>query len=73
LSNVVRVIATVSEEAAGLGQVVGHDRIEAQAVRCLARRDLGSHGQARAIDAEVDLGREVEGGSENSPVDRFPD
>ena len=58
-SNLVRVIATVGEQDAGLGQVVSHDQIEADVVRCLARRDVRSHGQACAVDAEVDLGRKA--------------
>jgi hypothetical protein len=28
-------------------------------VRCLARRDVQPNGQARAVDTEVDLGREA--------------
>ncbi len=55
-----------------LWQVVGHDQIEPQIIRRLARRDFGSYGQTRCIDTEVDLGREVKGGSENDPGDRFP-
>ena len=65
-------MAAIRQRDAGLGLIVGHDRIEAQIVRYLPRRDLRPHGQARAVDAEVDLGREVEGGSEDDPVDRFP-
>ena len=58
-ANVVRVIAAICEQGGRFGQVVGHDRIEAEVVRCLAGRDLGPHGQACAVDAEVDLGRKA--------------
>ena len=42
-----------------LGQVFGHDQVEAPAVRCPARCDPGSHRQAVAVHAEVDPGRET--------------
>jgi len=42
-----------------LWQGAGHDQTEPQAIRCLARCDLGPRGQAGCIDAEVDLGREA--------------
>lgn len=71
-ANIVRVIAAIYKKGGRLGQVVGHHQLEAQIIRSLARCDVRPHGQARAIDAEVDLGREVEGGPENGPVDRFP-
>ena len=58
-ANVVRVIAPVRQQNTRLGQVVVHNQIEAQIVRCLARSDVRSHGQTRAVDAEVDLGRET--------------
>ena len=62
-SNVVRAIATICQQNAGLGQVVVHDQIEARTVRCLTRRDVRSHGQARTVDAEADLGRETIAGT----------
>lgn len=58
-SNVVRAIATICQQNAGLGQVVVHDQIEARIVRCLTRRGVRSRGRARTVDAEVDLGRET--------------
>ena len=58
-ANIVRVITPIRQQDAGLRQVVGHDQIEAQIVRRLPRRNLRPHGQAGAVDAEVDLGREV--------------
>lgn len=58
-SNPVRVIATIRQQDGGLWQVVVHDEVKAQIVRCLARRNVRPHGQACAIDAEVDLGREA--------------
>lgn len=58
-SNLVRVIAAIRQQDARLWQVVVHDQVEAQIVRCLPRRDVRSHGQTRAVDAEVDLGREA--------------
>jgi len=58
-ANIVRVIAAICEQDARLGQIVGHDQIEAQIVRRLPGRDFRPHGQADAIDAEVDLGREA--------------
>ena len=58
-SNLVRVIAAIRQQDARLWQVVVHDEVEAQIVRRLARRDVRPHGQACAIDAEVDLGREA--------------
>lgn len=62
----------MGEQNALLGQVVSHDQIKAKVVRCLPSLDFGSHGQACRIDPQMDLGREVEGGPENDPVDRFP-
>ena len=58
-SNLVRVIAAIRQQDGGLWQVVVRDEVEAQIVRCLARRDVRPHGQARGVDAEVDLGREA--------------
>lgn len=58
-ANVVRVIAPIRQQDGRLGQVVGHDEVEAPIVRRLAGRDLGSHGQACRIDAQMDLGREA--------------
>jgi hypothetical protein len=63
LSNLVRVIAAIRQQDGGLRQVVVLDEVEAQIVRCLARRDVRPHGQACAIDAEVDLGREATSGT----------
>lgn len=58
-ANLVRVIAAVGEENGWFRHVVVHDQVEAQIVRCLPRRDVGPHGEARAVDPEVDLGREA--------------
>ena len=40
-------------------QVVVHDQVEAEIVRCLAWRDVRSHRQPGGIHPEVDLGREA--------------
>ena len=58
-SYVVRVIAAISQQNAWFRQVVLHDQVESEIVRCLAWRDLGSHWQACCIDPEVDLGRKA--------------
>ncbi len=58
-ANTVRVIASIGKQYGRFWQVVVHDQIEAEVVGCLARRDVRSHGQARAVDAEVDFGREA--------------
>jgi hypothetical protein len=58
-ANLVRVIASVCQQGAGLGEVVVHDQVEAEVIRPLPRRDVRPHGQARAVDAEVDFGREA--------------
>ena len=49
----------VGEQDRRLGQIVGHDQIETEVVRCLARRDLGPHGQAGRVYPQVALGREA--------------
>ena len=54
----VGIVAAIREQDARLGQVVDHDQIEPEVVRCLPRRDPGFNGQACRIDAQVDLGRE---------------
>ena len=59
LANIVRVVAAICQQDGRLWQVVCHDQIEAEIVRRLAGRDLRPHGQAGAVDAEVDLGRET--------------
>jgi hypothetical protein len=58
-ANLIRVIAAICQQDARFGQIVVHDQIEAQIVRCLTRRDVRPLGQACAVDAEVDLGREA--------------
>jgi hypothetical protein len=58
-ANLVRVIAAIRQQDARFRQVVVHDQIEAQIVRCLARRDVRPHREPCAVDAEVDLGREA--------------
>ena len=58
-ANIIKIVATIGQQDGRLGQVVGHDQIESEIIRCLAGRDLGPHGQARAVDAEVDPGREA--------------
>lgn len=58
LADMVRVVAAVPEQDARLRQVVGYYQIEAKVIRCLPRRDLGSHGQTCRINTQVDLGRE---------------
>ena len=58
-ANVVRVIAAICQKDARFGQVVVHDQIKAQIVRCLPWRDVGPHGEACAVDAKVDLGRKA--------------
>lgn len=58
-SHLIRVIAAICQQDPRFGQVIVHDQIEAEMVRCLARRDVRPHGQASAVDAEVDLGREA--------------
>lgn len=72
-SNLIRIIAAIRRRDARLWQRVVHDQIEAQTIRCLARRDIQPHEQACIVDAGVDLGPEAAGGSENDSVDRFPD
>lgn len=52
-------IITVGLDLAKNAFVVVHDQIEAEVVRCLPWRDVGPHGEARAVDPEVDLGREA--------------
>lgn len=59
LANAVRIIASVGDHDPWHRQVVGHHQIIAGVVGGLARCDLGSHGQAGAIDPEVYLGREA--------------
>ena len=56
--NFIRVIAPVRHQNRRLRQVVGHYQIIAGIVGILARRDLGPHREASAVDAEMDLGRE---------------
>ena len=56
--NFIRVIAPVRHQNRRLRQVVGHHQIIAGIVGILARRDLGPHREASAVDAEMDLGRE---------------
>lgn len=58
-ANLVGVIAAIGQQDARLRQVVVHDQIKAQVVRCLARRDVRPHWQPGSIDAQVDLGRET--------------
>lgn len=70
--DIVRVIAAIGQQDAGLWQIVAHDQVEAQIVRCLPRCDVCPHWQACTTDAKVDLGREVGGGPDTDPVDRFP-
>ena len=55
----VGVISAICQQHFGTVQIVSHDQIEAEIVRCLARRDLCPHGQTVRIDEEVDLGRKT--------------
>jgi hypothetical protein len=58
-ANTVRAIASIRQQDSGFGQVVVHDQIEAQIVRCPLRRDVRPHEKARTIGPEVDLGLET--------------
>jgi hypothetical protein len=65
-------MASVGQQNTRYRQIVGHDQIEAETVGSLPRGDLRPHRQPWSIDEEGDPGREVVGGPENDPVDRFP-
>ena len=57
--NAISVIAAICQQHAWFWQIVIHDQIKAQIIRGLPWRDVGSHGQAVRVDAEMDLGREA--------------
>ena len=70
--NAIRIISAICQQHLGFWQVVRHHQVKPQTIRRLTCSDLRSHRQAVRVDAEVDLGREVGDGPENSPLDCFP-
>lgn len=58
-ANLVGVIASICDQHSRRGQIIVHDQVKASIVRCLTRCDVRPHGQACAIDAEMDLGRKA--------------
>lgn len=59
LADRVGVVAAIGEQDPHGRSVGGHERVVSLVVRHLAAGDLGGYGQAGAVRAEVDLGREA--------------
>jgi len=53
-ANFVGVITSICEQHSRRGQVIVHYQVKAPIIRCLTRRDVRPHGQACAIDPEMD-------------------
>lgn len=72
VANLVRVVAAMCQWCGVFWQIGVHVQVEAQIVRRLTRRDVRPHGQACAVDTQVDIGRKVTRAaktlSRNSPL-----
>lgn len=56
-ANLVGVIASICKQHSRRGQAIVHDQVKTPIIRCLTRRYVRPHGQACAVDEEMDLGR----------------
>ena len=52
-------LVSIGRQDARLGQIIGHDHVEPRVAGPLTRCDLGFHGPACCMDAQVDPGREA--------------